>query len=111
MPITRFAPSPTGYLHLGHAYSALFAHEAARRENGKFHLRIEDIDLVRCKPEYTQAILEDLRWLGLNWEEPVRKQSEHMDDYAQALAKLHSLGVLYPCARSGGGVQRGAVRS
>lgn len=97
MPITRFAPSPTGYLHLGHAASALFAFEAARRENGKFLLRIEDIDPTRCKPEYTQAIFEDLHWLGLNWEEPVRKQSEHMEDYAQALNKLHSLGVLYPC--------------
>ncbi|MER2520761.1 MAG: glutamate--tRNA ligase family protein [Bdellovibrionales bacterium] len=98
MTLTRFAPSPTGYLHLGHAYSALFAFETAKRKDGKFLLRIEDIDPTRCKPEFTEAIFEDLRWLGLSWEEPVRKQSEHMADYAQALAKLHSLGVLYPCA-------------
>ena len=98
MPLTtRFAPSPTGYLHLGHAYSALFAHEAARAHGGRFLLRIEDIDPIRCRPEFSEALLEDLRWLGLTWEEPVRRQSEHMDDYAAALAKLRSMGLLYPC--------------
>jgi glutamyl-Q tRNA(Asp) synthetase len=98
MPIvTRFAPSPTGYLHLGHAYSALFAYEAARAEGGRFLLRIEDIDPVRCRPEFTDAIFEDLRWLGLTWEEPVLRQSEHMEDYAAVLAKLRAMGLLYPC--------------
>ena len=95
--VTRFAPSPTGHLHLGHAYSALFAYEAAQRAAGRFILRIEDIDPVRCKPEFTASIYEDLSWLGLTWEEPVRKQSEHLDDYARALNKLRSLGVVYPC--------------
>ncbi len=95
--VTRFAPSPTGYLHPGHAYSALFAYEAARAEGGKFLLRIEDIDPVRRRPEFTEALLEDLRWLGLIWEEPVRRQSEHMEDYAAALAKLRAMGLLYPC--------------
>ena len=95
--VTRFAPSPTGYLHLGHAGSALFAHEAAQKSGGRFLLRIEDIDPVRCKPECTDAIIEDLGWLGLTWEQPVRKQSEHLADYAAALEKLRGLGVLYPC--------------
>ncbi len=94
---TRFAPSPTGYLHLGHAYSALFACGAARAERGKFLLRIEDIDPTRCRPEFAEALLEDLRWLGLEWEEPVRRQSEHMEDYVAALSKLRTLGLLYPC--------------
>ncbi len=94
---TRFAPSPTGYLHLGHAYSALFAYEAAQAEGGRFLLRVEDIDPTRCKPEFAEALLEDLRWLGLEWEEPVRRQSEHMEDYAAALSKLRALGLLYPC--------------
>ncbi len=94
---TRFAPSPTGYLHLGHAYSALFAYHAAQAEGGRFLLRIEDIDPVRCRPEFTEALLEDLRWLELTWEEPVRRQSEHMEDYAAALAKLREMGLLYPC--------------
>ncbi len=95
--ITRFAPSPTGYLHLGHAYSALFAYEAAQAEGGRFLLRIEDIDRVRCRPEFTDALFEDLRWLGLAWEEPVRRQSEHMQEYAAALARLREMGLLYPC--------------
>ncbi len=94
---TRFAPSPTGYLHLGHAYSALFAYEAAQAEGGRFLLRIEDIDPIRCRPEFAGALIEDLRWLGLEWEEPVRRQSEHMEDYTAALAKLRTLGLLYPC--------------
>jgi glutamyl-Q tRNA(Asp) synthetase len=97
MIVTRFAPSPTGYLHLGHAYSALFAQHAAREADGRFLLRIEDIDPARCRPEFEAAILEDLAWLGLSWEEPVRRQSEHMEDYRAALARLDGLGVTYPC--------------
>jgi glutamyl-Q tRNA(Asp) synthetase len=95
--VTRFAPSPTGYLHLGHAWSALFAHNVAQQSGGRFLLRIEDIDPVRCKLEFTTAIYEDLRWLGLIWEQPVRVQSQHMTDYADALARLKDMGVLYPC--------------
>ncbi len=96
MPLTtRFAPSPTGYLHLGHAYSALFAARAA--EGGTFLLRIEDIDPIRCKPEYTEAIFEDLAWLGLKWPEPVRRQSEHLADYTAALNVLRGKGLIYPC--------------
>ena len=95
--VTRFAPSPSGRLHLGHAYSALFGWQIARAGNGRFLLRIEDIDPGRCKPEFTDAILEDLDWLGLEWETPVRKQSEHMDDYDKALRKLEIKGLLYPC--------------
>ena len=95
MPITRFAPSPTGYLHLGHAYAALLAFHAA--DEGRFLLRIEDIDPVRCKPEFTDAIFEDLRWLGLSWSGPVRHQSHHLADYAAALDKLRSMGLVYPC--------------
>ena len=84
MRVTRFAPSPTGYLHLGHAYSALFAWEAARQSGGAFRLRIEDIDRQRCRPEFEQATYEDLRWLGLDWDGPARRQSDHMDTYADA---------------------------
>jgi glutamyl-Q tRNA(Asp) synthetase len=94
---TRFAPSPTGYLHLGHAFAASAAYEAARAAGGAFVLRIEDIDQTRCRPEYEAAILEDLAWLGLEWEPTVRRQSRHFADYAAALAKLDRLGVLYPC--------------
>ncbi|MDG5497805.1 tRNA glutamyl-Q(34) synthetase GluQRS [Niveispirillum sp. BGYR6] len=96
-PVTRFAPSPTGYLHLGHAHSALFAWNAARAAGGRFLLRVEDIDPNRCRLEYEQALLEDLAWLGLSWPQPVRRQSDHMDDYAAALARLAALGVTYPC--------------
>lgn len=95
--ITRFAPSPTGYLHLGHAFSALQAWNAAREAGGRFLLRIEDIDTGRCKPAFEDAILEDLGWLGITWEEPVRRQSDHMADYEAALAKLEKLGLLYRC--------------
>ena len=95
MIVTRFAPSPTGYLHLGHAHSALFAAHAA--EGGTFLLRIEDIDPVRCKPEFTAAILEDLAWLGLKWQEPVRHQSRHLGDYTAALDVLRGRGLVYPC--------------
>lgn len=91
--VTRFAPSPTGYLHLGHAFSALFAHRAG----GRFLLRIEDIDRGRWRAEFEAAIFEDLAWLGLDWETPVRRQSEHMDDYARALRRLSDTGLVYPC--------------
>jgi len=95
--VTRFAPSPTGYLHLGHAHSAIFGWRAAAAVGGRFLLRIEDVDLARCRPEFETAIFEDLAWLGLDWEAPVRRQSEHMADYADALDRLDRLGLLYPC--------------
>jgi glutamyl-Q tRNA(Asp) synthetase len=91
--ITRFAPSPTGLLHLGHAHSALFA----ARRGARFLLRIEDIDAARCKPGFTEAIVEDLAWLGLRWEEPVRVQSRHMAEYRAVLEGLRARGLLYPC--------------
>jgi glutamyl-Q tRNA(Asp) synthetase len=94
---TRFAPSPTGRLHLGHAYSALLAHDAARTAGGRFLLRIEDIDATRCRPEYEAAIVEDLNWLGLTWDGEPRRQSDHLDDYRVALEKLRARGVLYRC--------------
>jgi glutamyl-Q tRNA(Asp) synthetase len=94
---TRFAPSPTGLLHLGHAYSALFAEDQARRDDGRFLLRIEDIDPGRCRAEFIDGIFEDLAWLGLRWETPVRRQSAHLADYQAALDKLSGLGLLYPC--------------
>lgn len=103
--ITRFAPSPTGLLHLGHAYSALFAARAAGAD-GRFILRIEDIDPVRCRLEYADALLEDLAWLGLRWEEPVRRQSEHLEDYRAALDRLQDMGLLYPCFCSRKDIQR-----
>ena len=93
--VTRFAPSPTGRLHVGHAYSALFAARAAK--GGRFLLRIEDIDLARCRPEFEEGVYEDLAWLGLTWETPVRRQSDHFDDYRAALRKLDDMGLLYPC--------------
>lgn len=97
MPVTRFAPSPTGSLHKGHAYSALLAQGFARERGGRFLLRIEDIDPTRCTAENTLGIFEDLAWLGLEWETPVRHQSEHRDDYASAARSLAERGVLYPC--------------
>jgi glutamyl-Q tRNA(Asp) synthetase len=95
--VTRFAPSPTGYLHLGHVRSALEGWSAARRSGGRFLLRIEDIDRGRCREEHIAAIIEDLAWLGLGWDGEVRRQSEHFADYREALDRLDSLGVLYPC--------------
>jgi glutamyl-Q tRNA(Asp) synthetase len=92
---TRFAPSPTGWLHLGHAYAALFASEQAN--GGRFLIRLEDIDATRARPEYEEAIFEDLAWLGLSWEKPVRRQSDHFDDYRAALGQLETQGLLYPC--------------
>ena len=95
--VTRFAPSPTGFLHLGHVRSALEGWRAARESGGRFLLRIEDIDRGRCREEYAAAIIEDLTWLGLDWDGPVRRQSEHFDDYRRALEQLDALRVLYPC--------------
>lgn len=95
--VTRFAPSPTGWLHLGHAHSALFAWTEAKRQAGRFLLRIEDIDRGRARPEFEAAIDEDLAWLGLDWERPVRRQSEHFEDYAAALARLEGERLIYPC--------------
>ena len=95
--VTRFAPSPTGYLHLGHVRSALVGWCAAREAGGRFLVRLEDIDRARCREVYATAILADLAWLGLDWDGPVRRQSEHLDDYARALAQLEAAGLLYPC--------------
>jgi glutamyl-Q tRNA(Asp) synthetase len=95
--VTRFAPSPTGLLHLGHAHAALFAERVARAAGGRFLLRIEDIDQGRCRPVYEAAIAEDLRWLGLDWEEPVMRQSDRFAAYRQALDRLRDGGLLYPC--------------
>ena len=97
-PVLRFAPSPNGYLHLGHALAALTDFEMARALSGRFLLRIEDIDGTRCRPEFEQAIYEDLAWLGIAWEEPVRRQSEHLAAYRDALAKLSDL--VYPSFES-----------
>lgn len=98
--VTRFAPSPTGLLHHGHAFSALTAFAAARRAGGRFLLRIEDIDQGRCRPEFEAAIYEDLAWLGIEWEEPPRRQSEHFADYDAALSRLIDKGVAYRCFRT-----------
>jgi glutamyl-Q tRNA(Asp) synthetase len=95
-PVFRFAPSPTGQLHLGHAYSALLDYALCQKAGGRFLLRIEDTDLTRCRPEYEAAICDDLRWLGLTWEEPVRRQSEHFAEYRVALDRLKGLGLIYP---------------
>ncbi|HEX2511993.1 MAG TPA: glutamate--tRNA ligase family protein, partial [Xanthobacteraceae bacterium] len=99
-PVFRFAPSPNGYLHLGHALSALLDFETARAAGGRFLLRIEDIDATRCRPEYETAIYQDLAWLGIAWEEPVRRQSEHLDDYRAAVAKLSDMDLIYPSFES-----------
>src|SRR5262245_5492478 len=96
-PIFRFAPSPNGYLHLGHAYSALFTTRAAKSVGGAMLLRMEDIDLARCKPEYENAIINDLRWLETNWPEPVWRQSERFPAYKSAAERLRDAGLLYPC--------------
>ncbi|MGP0061429.1 MAG: tRNA glutamyl-Q(34) synthetase GluQRS [Beijerinckiaceae bacterium] len=95
--VFRFAPSPNGYLHLGHAFSALMNHEMAIATGGTFLLRIEDIDRERCRPEFEQAIYEDLQWLGIDWGKPVRRQSQHFADYANALRGLEQRGLIYPC--------------
>jgi len=95
--VTRFAPSPSGLLHPGHAFSALQAWRRARDLEARFLLRIEDIDFARCRPEFETALKEDLAWLGLAWEEPVRRQSEHLADYGETIDRLQDRGVLYPC--------------
>ncbi|MGQ9368482.1 tRNA glutamyl-Q(34) synthetase GluQRS [Azospirillum sp. A39] len=95
--VTRFAPSPTGHLHLGHAHSALFGRHAAVAARGRFLLRIEDIDPTRCRPAFVDDLMEDLAWLGLTWETPVRRQSEHLADHRAALARLEDGGLVYPC--------------
>jgi glutamyl-Q tRNA(Asp) synthetase len=95
-PVFRFAPSPNGYLHLGHARSALLNFDLARQAGGRLLLRIEDIDTTRCRPEFEAAIYEDLAWLGIVWETPVRRQSEHLADYRAALAELTARGLVYP---------------
>ncbi|MCA6115917.1 tRNA glutamyl-Q(34) synthetase GluQRS [Bradyrhizobium sp. WSM 1738] len=99
-PVFRFAPSPNGYLHLGHAYSALLNFDLARRSGGRFLLRIEDIDATRCRPEFEAAIYEDLAWLGISWEMPVRRQSEHFARYRQAVEQLSGMGLVYPSFES-----------
>lgn len=104
-PVFRFAPTPNGPLHLGHALSALLNSAMARREGGKLLLRIEDIDLARAEPEHERAIYEDLAWLGIEWEKPVRRQSDHLDDYRAALSVLDGMGLVYPAFMT-----RGAVR-
>jgi glutamyl-Q tRNA(Asp) synthetase len=98
--VFRFAPSPNGYLHLGHAYSALLNFDSAHRSGGRFLLRIEDIDATRCKPEFETAIYQDLGWLGLSWETPVRRQSEHLAFYREAVEELSAQGLLYPAFES-----------
>ena len=98
--LTRFAPSPTGHLHLGHAFSALTAFDAAKAAGGTCLLRIEDIDTTRCKPEYEEAIFDDLAWLGCDWPTPVRRQSAHFPDYARALDQLAGQGLVYRCFKT-----------
>ena len=105
-PVFRFAPSPNGHLHLGHALSALINFEMAKATGGRLLLRIEDIDAARCRPDYEQAIYEDLAWLGIAWEQPVRRQSEHFDDYRAALARLEALRLVYPSFESRGEIAR-----
>lgn len=97
MTVTRFAPSPTGYLHMGHAFAAIVAHDSAKVAGGRFLLRIENIDTARCRAEYEEAIFEDLAWLGLEWETPVLRQSARGDAYRAALKRLDEMGLLYPC--------------
>ncbi len=108
-PVFRFAPSPNGALHLGHAFSALTDFDLCRDADGRFLLRIEDIDPTRCRPQYETAIYDDLGWLGLSWEEPVRRQSAHMADYAAALTRLTEMGLVYPAFLSRAEIARAAV--
>jgi glutamyl-Q tRNA(Asp) synthetase len=105
-PVVRFAPSPNGYLHLGHALSALMNFRLAREAGGRFLLRIEDIDRTRCRPDYEAAIYHDLAWLGLAWEEPVRRQSEHLADYRGAVERLERAGLIYPSFESRADIAR-----
>jgi glutamyl-Q tRNA(Asp) synthetase len=105
-PVYRFAPSPNGFLHLGHALSALLNADLARQTGGRLLLRIEDTDTTRCKPEFEQAILEDLAWLGIEWEQPVRRQSDHFDEYLAALERLEKSGLVYPAFESRSDIAR-----
>jgi len=105
-PVFRFAPSPNGYLHLGHACSALLNFDLARQRGGRFLLRIEDIDAARCRPEYEAAIYQDLAWLGIVWETPVRRQSEHFAAYRDAIEKLSAQGLIYPSFESRADIAR-----
>src|SRR5262249_39011137 len=109
--VTRFAPSPTGRLHLGHAHSALVGWRAARAAGGRFLLRIEDIDPTRCREEFVVAILEGLAWLGLDWDGAVRRQSEHLDDYRAALDRLEAMGLIYPCFCTRAAIQAEIARA
>ncbi|THD83180.1 tRNA glutamyl-Q(34) synthetase GluQRS [Aliigemmobacter aestuarii] len=103
--VTRFAPSPTGPLHLGHAYSAMLAHDMARAAGGRFLLRMEDTDLERCRPEWEAAIVEDLRWLGLDWDGPIHRQSPHIEAYNARLEPLAEGGLVYPCSCTRGDIR------
>ena len=105
-PVFRFAPSPNGYLHLGHAFSALLNLDLARQTGGRLLLRIEDIDLTRCKPEFETAIYDDLTWLGIAWDEPVRRQSEHLADYREALEKLSAQNLVFPSFETRGEIAK-----
>jgi glutamyl-Q tRNA(Asp) synthetase len=109
-PVFRFAPSPNGYLHLGHAYSALLNFDSARQAGGRFLLRIEDIDTIRCKPEFEAAIYEDLAWLGIDWEQPVRRQSQHFAFYRDAVERLSAEGLVYPSFESRAEIARLVAR-
>lgn len=111
MIVTRFAPSPTGLLHLGHAFAAITAHDMARSAGGRFLVRIEDLDRTRCRPEFEAAILEDLDWLGLAWERPVLRQSERFEAYRAALDRLAERGLLYPCFCTRGDIEAEIARS
>lgn len=108
---TRFAPSPTGFLHLGHVASALAVWDSARAAGGRVHLRIEDIDTIRCRPEYEADIHETLRWLGLDWQGEVRRQSEHFADYAASLDTLAGRGLIYRCFRSRSEIEADIARA
>ncbi|QRG08766.1 tRNA glutamyl-Q(34) synthetase GluQRS [Xanthobacter dioxanivorans] len=109
--VCRFAPSPNGRLHLGHAFSALMNAEAARRMGGTFLLRMEDIDATRCRPEYEQGILQDLAWLGVAPDAPPRRQSAHFADYAAALARLDAMGLVYPAFESRSDIARAVIEA
>ncbi len=105
-PVFRFAPSPNGHLHLGHAFSVLLNSDLAREAGGRLLLRIEDIDTTRCRPEFEMAIYQDLAWLGIEWEEPVRRQSEHLEEYRAALAKLEAMQLTFPSFESRAEIER-----
>jgi glutamyl-Q tRNA(Asp) synthetase len=109
-PVLRFAPSPNGRLHLGHAYSALLNADLARAWGGRFLLRIEDIDVTRCRAQFEAAIYDDLAWLGLTWETPVRRQSEHFSEYRAAAERLKGRGLLYPCVCTRGDIAAEVAR-